>query len=424
LARSIHRLSPVKVKNAKAGRRPDGTSRVKLYPDGGGLYLQVTPGDGDGSSKSWIFRYATVAGKERYMGLGSLGTVSLAEARDRAAECRKLREQGKDPIEARDAQRASAAAERAKAMTFDECAERYISAHRAGWRNPKHGAQWKSTLANYASPVFGKLPVQAIDVGLVIKALEPNWATKPETASRVRGRIEAVLDWAKARGFRDGENPARWKGRLENLLPRPSKVRTVQHHAALPFQEIGDFMNKLRDRPAVAARALEFAILTAARTGEALGAQWSEIDLTTHTWTIPPNRMKSGREHRVPLSDAATAVLQRMLKVRENDYVFPGDRRAALSNMVFLMLLRRMGLDNLTAHGFRSTFRDWAAERTNFPSEVVEMALAHAIGDKVEAAYRRGDLLEKRRDLMDGWADFCDGPTPVTGNIVPLRSVE
>ncbi len=394
MARSIHRLSPATVKYAKPRKRPDGTLRVQLYADGGGLYLQVTPGSNGDISKSWIFRFATADRTERYMGLGSLDAVSLAEAREKAADCRKLREQGKDPIDARNAQRASAAAQRAKAMTFDQCAERYIAAHRAGWRNPKHTSQWGNTLAAYASPVFGHLPVKAVDIGLVIKALEPIWALKPETASRVRGRIEAVLDWAAARGFRENDNPARWKGRLDKLLPRRSKVRAVQHLAALPYAETGAFMRDVRERDATAARALEFAVLTAARTGEVLGAQWSEIDLKGKVWTIPAARMKSGREHRVPLSEAVVAVLERAREVRQNE----------------------------TAHGFRSTFRDWAAERTSFPSEVVEMALAHAVSDKVEAAYRRGDLFDKRRKLMDAWASYCAKPEGVRGKVVPLRS--
>jgi integrase len=393
-----------------------------LYPDGGGLYLQVTPGNDNHVSKSWIYRFAAENGKERYMGLGSLDVVSLAEAREKAAECRKLRDQGKDPIEARSALRTSAAAERAKAMTFDQCAERYIAAHRTGWRNLKHASQWQNTLATYVFPIFGRLPVQAVDIGLVTKVLEPIWSTKPETASRVRGRIEAVLDWAGARGFRDADNPARWKGRLDKLLPRPSKVRAVQHHAALPYPEIGAFIRLLRDRPATAARALEFAILTAARTGEVIRAAWSEIDLKAKIWTVPASRMKSGREHRVPLSDAALAVLQQMNSLRENDRVFPGDRRETLSDMALLMLLSRMNRSDLTAHGFRSTFRDWAAERTNFPSEVVEMALAHAVSDKVEAAYRRGDLFEKRRKLMEAWASYCDR-AEVPGKIITMRSI-
>ena len=420
LPRGIHRLSPAKVKNSRPGKRADGRARVHLYADGGGLYLQVTPGQNGHISKSWIFRFATAKRKERYMGLGSLDAVSLAEAREKASECRKLRDQGKDPIETRVAQRASVAAEHAKAMTFDQCAERYISAHRAGWRNCKHAAQWQNTLRTYVSLTFGRLPVRAVDVGLVIKVLEPIWAIKPETASRVRGRIEAVLDWAAARGFRDSDNPARWKGRLDKLLPRRSKVRAVQHHAALPYTEVGAFIRALRERSATAARALEFAILTAARTGEVLGARWNEIDLRAKLWTIPASRMKSRRKHRVPLPDAALVVLQQMRSLRQNDHVFPGDRRDAMSDMALLMLLRRMNRSDLTAHGFRSTFRDWAAERTTFPSEVVEMALAHVVSDKVEAAYRRGDLFEKRRKLMDAWASYCSLPE-VTGKIVPLR---
>jgi integrase len=418
MARTIHRLSTVRVNNAQPGKRPDGTPRARVYADGGGLYLQVTPGTGR-TSKSWIYRYASATG-ERFMGLGSLDTVSLAEAREKATECRRLRERGIDPIDARDAQRASAAVERAKAMTFDQCAQQYIAAHRAGWRNPKSLSQWTNSLATYVSPVFGNLPVGSVDVGLVIKAIEPIWPTKPETASRIRGRIESVLDWAAARGFRDVDNPARWKGRLENLFPRRSKVRAVKHHAALPYVEIGDFIRALREQDSVGARALEFAVLTAARTGEVIGANWSEIDLKSKMWTVPGNRMKGNREHRVPLSDAAVAVLRRMHALRENDYVFPGDQRVTLSNMVLPKLLQRMGRDDLTVHGFRSTFRDWAAERTNFPNEVVEMALAHAIAGKAEAAYRRGGLFEKRRKLMDAWAAYCEQST---GQVVALHPV-
>src|SRR6266498_2569176 len=410
MARNIHRVSSAAVKHAKPG----------MHCDGGGLYLQAVLGAGGVVRKSWLFRFAE-NGRERQMGLGSLDNVSLAQARDKAAECRRLRQEGIDPIEARNSQRASMAAENAKTMTFDQCAAGYIAAHRAGWRNTKHASQWENTLATYVSPVFGKVTVRSVDVGLVIKALEPIWSAKPETASRVRGQIEAVLDWAAARGFRDADNPARWKGRLDKLLPRRSKVRAVEHHAALPYDKIGSFMVELREREGVAARALEFAILTAVRTGEVLGAQWSEIDLGAKVWTVPAGRMKGGREHRVPLSGAAVAILKRMAKAREGDHVFPGNRRATLSNMAFLMLLRRMGRGDLTAHGFRSTFRDWAAERTNFPNEVVEMALAHSVGNKVEAAYRRGDLFDKRRKLMNAWAAYCEAPRAVTGKVVAFH---
>ena len=280
----------------------------------------------------------------------------------------------------------------------------------------------KKTLKTYASPVFGKVAVQAVDVALVMKALEPIWANKPETASRLRGRIEAILDWAKVRGLRSGENPARWRGHLDHLLPARGKVRRVKHHAALPYIQIATFLDELRRCDGVAARALEFAILTATRTNEVLGARWDEIDLAARVWIIPEPRMKAGREHRVPLSDAAMSVLKFMQSVRQNEYIFPGDRRATLSNMALLMTLRRMNRGDLTTHGFRSTFRTWAAERTAFPREVVEAALAHVVGNKVEAAYQRGDMFDKRRRLMEAWAHFC-AKASTTAEIVPIRSV-
>ena len=296
MSSSVNKLSARAVANAK---------RPGLYGDGGGLYLQVSTT----GTKSWLFRYK-IDGRSRYMGLGSLTTVSLAKAREVASECRELRLQGIDPIDHRNGVRAAARLDAAKAMTFDECRDAYIAAHQAGWRNAKHRAQWVNTLSTYVTPVFGKLPVQTIDVALVTKVLEPIWSTKPETASRLRGRIERILDWAKARGFRAGENPARWRGHLDQLLPARSKVRKVKHHAALPFGEIPQFMIALREREGVAARALEFAILTAARTGEVLGATWDEIDLRTRTWTVPAHRMKGEREHRVPLSDHAVGLLE------------------------------------------------------------------------------------------------------------------
>jgi len=318
---------------------------------------------------------------------------------------------GADPLATRRAGRDQARLDAAKGMTFAACAERYIAAHKTGWRNPKHAAQWPATLATYVNPIFGDLPVQAIDVGLVMKAIEPIWAVKPETASRVRGRIESVLDWATARGYRQGANPARWKGHLDNLLPKKTKVRRVEHHAALPYVDIAEFMVELRRQAGIAARALEFAILTAARTGEVIGAQWDEVDLVARLWTIPAGRMKAGKEHRVPLSDAAVAILEQMREARHGEFVFPGTKAGrSLSNMSMLMTLRRMNRGSLTAHGFRSSFRDWAAERTSFPAEVAEMALAHTVADKVEAAYRRGDLFEKRRQLGDAWARFCAAP--------------
>ena len=408
MARAIQRLSPAKVRSAKAG----------MWCDGGGLYLQCTEGADDRLRKSWLFRYAS-DGRERQMGLGPLDAVSLAEAREKAADCRRLRLAGIDPIAHRDAARMQAALDAAKAMTFDECRDAYIKAHAAGWRNAKHRQQWESTLKTYCSPVFGKVSVQAVDVALVMKAVEPIWTTKPETASRLRGRIESILDWAKVRGLRAGDNPARWRGHLDQLLPAPNKVRKVRHHAALPYPEIGAFMVELRDRDGVAALALEFCVLTAARTNEVLGAKWDEID--GQIWTIPASRMKAGREHRVPLYDPAMAIIERMKAVRGNDYVFPGDRRDILSNMALLMTLRRMGRGDLTTHGFRATFRTWAAERSQFPREVVESALAHVIGNKVEAAYQRGDLFDKRRRLMDAWADYCARAANVEASVIPLR---
>jgi integrase len=396
-----------------SARRVQTEQRPGAYADGGGLYLQVSAG----GAKSWIFRFQ-IRGRRRDMGLGPTDLYSLAEARQRALEARKLVAEGVDPIEARHAKRSAAAMETAKGMTFQACAERYIAAHRAGWRNAVHAKQWPSTLETYVYPVFGTLPVQAIDVGLVLRTIEPIWATKPETASRVRGRIESVLDWATARGYRQGENPARWRGHLENLLPKKSKVHRVEHHAAIPYTELADFMTALREQEGIGARALEFAILTCARTGEVRGANWDEVNLAERLWTIPAARMKAGKDHRVPLSAPAFAIVEEMARIRSGVFVFPGMRAGQpLSNMIFLMLLRRMGRGDLTAHGFRSSFSDWCAEQTSTPSEVREMALAHAVGDKVEAAYRRGDLFEKRRQIMAAWGRFC---TAAATDVVPL----
>jgi integrase len=407
MARILGRLSAVRVQ---------GVRKPGYYGDGGGLYLRVAPG----GAKGWIFRYGG-RGRRRDMGLGGYPSIGLAKARELAGDCRGMIAAGLDPIAARNEKRAAAAVEAAKAMTFDDCATAYITAHEAAWRNPKHRQQWKNTLSTYVSPVLGKLPVAAVDTGLVLKVLEPIWARKPETASRVRGRMEAVLDWAKVRGYRTGENPARWRGHLDHLLPAKSKVRKVEHHAALPYAQVGAFVASLHEQPGVSAHTLEFLILTATRTGETLGATWDEVDIGAKLWTIPAGRMKAGKEHRVPLSDAALAVLKEMREIRHSDYVFPGGRdRRPLSEMSLLMLLRRMKHGDITAHGFRSTFRDWAAERTTFPREVAEAALAHAIPDAVEAAYRRGDLVDKRRKLMDAWAAYCAKIETDAGKVVAL----
>lgn len=395
------------------------------YGDGGGLFLQVSRF----GTASWVFRYR-VAGRLREMGLGSFDTIGLADARERARKAREQRLDGIDPIEQRKAVRLAAGLDAAKVVTFKECARRYITAHQPAWRNPKHAAQWGTTLETYVYPEFGNLAVQAVDVGLVLKAIEPIWTTKPETASRVRGRVESILDWATARGYRTGENPARWRGHLDKLLPAPSKAKRAarqvkgqgEHHAALPYGEISAFLAELRGQEGIAAGALEFAILTAARTGEVIGARWAEIDTAEQLWTIPAERMKSGREHRVPLSAPALAIVEKMAAIRSGDFVFLGGKEGRpLSNMALLMLLRRMKRGDLTAHGFRSTFRDWAAERTGFPAEVAEMALAHVVGDKVEAAYRRGDLFQKRRQLAEAWGKFCAAPVPA-GKVVPMRA--
>ena len=407
-ARVIGKLTSIRVQQAKWRG---------LYGDGGGLFLQVSPS----GTKSWVFRYKE-AGKLRVMGLGPLHTISLADAREKARECRKQRLEGKDPIEERKVGRAAARLDAAKVITFKECAEGYIAAHKAAWRNAKHAYQWPATLNTYVYPHFGALSVQSVDVTLVMKALEPIWSAKPETASRVRGRIESIIDWATARGYRHGENPARWRGHLENLLANRRKIRRVEHYPALPYAEIGTFMAELRRQDGVGARALEFAILTAARTGEVIGAMWGEINMADRLWIVPAERMKAGKEHRVPLADAAIAILEKMQTIGSGASVFPGGRRGRpLSGMAMLMLLRRMGYGDLTVHGFRSTFRDWTAECTTFATEVAEMALAHTVSDKVEAAYRRGDLFQKRSQIMEAWAKFCSVPSP-TGEVVAIRA--
>ncbi|WP_298281950.1 phage integrase central domain-containing protein [Acidocella sp.] len=395
MARQEKRLSALAVtKAAKPG----------MYADGLGLYLRIGPS----GAKSWVFRYRVGNGR-RDMGLGPLHIVSLADARAKAAECRKQRLDRADPLQVREAAILAAKLEEAKAKTFQDCADAYITAHAPGWRNAKHADQWRNTLLSYAYPVFGAFPIQTVDTALVMKVLEPIWATKTETASRLRGRIECILDWATVREYRRGENPARWRGHLENLLPKRQKVQKVEHHTALPYAEMSSFMTLLRAQEGIAARAFEFLILTATRTSETIGATWDEIDLDAKIWTIPASRIKAGREHRVPLSPAAILVLEGMKFEGSDHHVFPGGRPGAcLSNMAMLKLLERMGKSHLTVHGFRSTFRDWVSERTNFPREVAEMALAHAISDKVEAAYRRGDLFEKRQKLMETWAAYCE----------------
>lgn len=368
-----------------------------------GLALQVTPS----GARSWVLRMAA-GGRQREMGLGSFPTVPLAEAREKARQHRALAKQGLDPIASRRAARSAASAERQAQKTFSEVAAQYIAQHEKLWKNAKHQAQWAATLRTYAEPSIGKLLVRDIRSAHVIEVLEPIWTTKTETATRVRSRIELVLDYATARGYREGLNPARWKGNLDAALPNASKVAPVRHHAAVEVKEVESFMKRLRSQEGLGARALEFAVLTAARSGEVRGATWSEVDLEAALWTIPASRMKSGREHRVPLSKPAIKLLRSLPADQlPGDFVFPG-MRGPLSDMSLTAVLRRMGV-SATAHGFRSTFRDWVSESTEHSGEVAEMALSHVVGDKVEAAYRRGDLLEKRIALMTDWASFLAG---------------
>ncbi len=405
------------------------------YAVGGadGLHLRIA-----GASRAWVLRLAvgtrtnakgnTVVHR-RDIGLGSYPEVSLAEAREKARELRKQVRDGIDPIEERKVTKVRAALEAAKSKTFEECANAYIEANRAGWKNEKHVQQWQNTLATYAFPKIGQLPVAAIDTGLVLSVLQQEtgedkaqlWHAKTETASRLRGRLESILDWAAFRGYREGENPARWKGHLEHELPARSKVQKVEHHAALPYAELGAFMVELRKREGLSARALEFAILTAARSGEVRGATWAEIDLPGRIWTVPAERMKAGKEHRVPLSDEAVKVLEALPRIVGNPYVFPAPRGGQLSDMALTAVLRRMERGGLTQHGFRSTFRDWAGETTAYPREVCEHALAHKLADGVEAAYQRGDLLAKRARLMADWARYCGTVQGNAENVVAMK---
>jgi integrase len=386
------------------------------HPDGHGLYLRVSsPG-----KASWLLRYER-GGRERMVGLGPIHTVGLADARSRARDARLELLDGIDPIDAKRALRAQQALEAARTIVFAAAARQWHKQHEASWKNPKHGRQVIDTLATYAFPVIGALPVGAIDTGLVLKVLEPIWSDKTETASRVRGRIEAVLDWATVRGYRAGENPARWKGHLAEVLPARARIAKPEHHAALPYAEIGAFIAELRRRDAIAARALEFTILTAARTGEVIGAKWGELDLGAKIWTVPAGRMKGGKQHRVPLSDRALQILSELPREDDNDFVFIGGAAGGLSNMAMTAVLKRMGRGDITVHGFRSTFKDWAAELTNYPNHVTEQALGHVIGDKVEKAYRRGDLFDKRRKLMVAWGTYCAKPAGNGATIVPMR---
>lgn len=397
------------------GNLPEG-----MHNDGEGLYLNVRAS----GSRSWIYRYRDrVTGKLRDKGLGPFPSVTLSAARAEADKLRDGLRAGRDPIQAKREAVQAAKLERSKAKTFKECRDAFIAAHKAGWRNAKHGQQWANTLDMHAADLL-PLPVQAIDTALVMRALEPIWTAKTETATRVRQRIEAVVDWATARGYRTGENPARWRGHLENLLPEPGKVRKVKHHAALPYAEMGAFWKELAAVDTLASRALRLIILANVRAGEATGARWEEIDLKGKVWTIPGDRMKAGKDHRVPLSSELVTMLEAM--PHRHGWLFPGESRrnpgpmtiAATSKLVKEL---RPGL---TQHGFRSTFRDWAGDQTAYPREIVEAAMAHTIKDKAEAAYRRSDALERRARLMQDWATYCGTEPAKADNVTPIRKTK
>jgi integrase len=419
--------------NRLTAKAVEKQSKPGLYGDGGGLTLQITKA----GAKSWLFRYM-IDGRAHGMGLGPVHTISLAEARQKAAEARKLLIGGVNPLEAKRQRQLDAKSAQTKRITFDQCASAYIEAHRASWKSVKHADQWVNTIATYASPIIGSLPVDQIDTGLVVKVLsQPDdkelqfWTSKNETATRVRGRIESILGWATTSGFRSGDNPARWKGHLENLLATISKSSRTTHHPSLPWRHVGAFMEALRQRQGLGARAVEMAILTASRSGEVRGARWAEIDMTAKTWTIPADRMKAGRDHEIPLSDAALKLLRELPRIEGTNLIFPGTKGQALSDMSLTAVIKRMNSDapiwidkdgkQITLHGFRSTFRMWAAESTNYPREVAEHALAHQLPNAVERAYQRGSLFVKRSQLMNAWAQFC-GTVRKEGTVTPINN--
>ncbi|ESZ56519.1 integrase [Mesorhizobium sp. L103C131B0] len=397
MARTLQKLTDVKVKSDKL--------KPGRHSDGGGLYLNVSPT----GTKSWLFMWTPAGGKRREMGLGAYPAVTLAKGRSKAAECRVAVEEGRDPI-----------AEKAKEEepTFGECGDKFLASMEGSWRNEKHRAQWKMTLLVYCAPIRPK-KVSLVSTGEVLEVLTPIWNEKPETASRLRGRIERVLDFAKTKGWRSGENPALWRGHLKNVLPARKKL-SRGHHPAMPYDQVPAFTGRLRTAEAMAARALEFLILTTARSGEVYGAKWPEIDFTAGIWTVPAARMKASKEHRVPLSKRALALVKGLHEAKISDYVFPGQgKEKSLSSSAMDMLLRRMKADEFTVHGFRSSFRDWVGDKTQFPREVAEAALAHEVGSAVERAYRRADAIEKRRKLMQAWEDYLTAAR--ADNVVKMR---
>lgn len=408
MARQTHKLSAIAVRNAK---------RPGLYGDGAGLYLRVGPS----GAKSWVYRFM-LRGKARTMGLGPLHTLSLADARDAAQAARQKVNAGIDPIADREAEAAIRAREAAPVLTFRQCAERYIAAQESAWSDDNYRAAWVSALERFAYPVIGDMAVRDVDTPAVLKVIEPLWNDRTATASRLRSMIEAVLDWATARDEREGANPAAWRGRISKILPSPAKVRPVRHHRALPYEKAPEFMAAVRAREGVAFRALEFLTLTATRSGETLGAAWEEIDTDKAIWSIPAARMKSRRPFRVPLSRPALEILDALPRVKGNRYVFPGTRQGrSLSERMLIVALDMMKWrSETTPHGLRSCFRDWAGERTAYPREIAEAALAHAIGDRTERSYARGDLFDRRARLMCDWAAYLDTGT-ASAEVVPIR---
>lgn len=412
MPKTAKELSALAVKSLKGDGR---------YAVGGvtGLYLRIA-----GSSRAWVLRLQ-VEGKRHDIGLGSFSSMGLSQARDAAREAildhRRKAKAGIDPMAEKRERKAAIKAEKAKAKTFAECAAAYVTDHKDGWKNAKHAKQFSATLETYANPVIGQLAVARIETAHILEILKPLWTTKSETASRLRGRIEVVLSWAKFHGYRDGDNPARWRGHLDQVLPAKSAVAKVEHHAALPYAQIGSFMAELRKREGISARALEFATLCASRSGEVRLATWGEVDLEAALWTIPADRMKAQKEHCVPLSTAAVALLRALPRVEGSPFIFAAPRGGALSDMSLTAVLKRMDRGDLTQHGFRSTFRDWAGETTAYPREVIEHALAHQLKDKAEAAYQRGTLLTKRARLMADWSTYCGQVAGSGSNVIAMQ---
>lgn len=401
-------LTAIEIKNLTA----PGLAAVGGVP---GLHLQITPT----GARSWVLR-VKIGAKRRDMGLGQYPGVPLAQAREKARQARAAIEVGKDPILERERAQSALRAAQASEKSFEWCAQQYMDAHSDSWRNAKHRAQWLSTLTNYAYPQIGRILVRDIKQAHVLQVLEPIWHTKNETASRLRGRIETILDWATVRHYREGENPAHWKGRLDKLLPAPSKVQKSEHHEAVPVDEAPAFYAALIQREGMSARALQFTALTAVRSGDTRGATWDEIDLEAGVWTVPAERMKAGKEHRVPLSDQALALLRGLPRSDTSAFVFHAPRSGQLSDMALTQVMRRMGLEAVP-HGLRSTFRDWAGDKTSYPRDLAEAALAHVVGNAVETAYRRGDALQKRRVMMADWAKFLTTPRPAGASVTPIR---